>query len=67
MLLPLHLRTGTKDDPHPDVYLVVMALRAILAILEYCYLFRLNESHASHFIIARRGAIGEKIQHIPDS
>jgi len=25
MLLPLHLQTGTKDDLHPDVYLVVMA------------------------------------------
>lgn len=28
MLLPLHLRTGTWDDPHPDMYLVVMAKKS---------------------------------------
>jgi len=39
MLLPLHLRTGARDVPHPDVYSVVMTLKAILAILKYFYLF----------------------------
>gem|GEM_PF-5113930 len=64
MLLPLHLRTGARNDPHPDVYLVVMALKAILAILEYYYSFRLNKSHILVLIISLKSAyqkiVGQK-------